>query len=204
MAAIRLIASLVAGPLFALAIFFGMSLLVATGEVRLEDDADRGKIEFIRPDRKEAEARTKERLPQKTKAPPPPKAPPMKPSKPSAGKAIAVTAALPTGGGDLKLKGGLSKGTVRDRDATPVVRVNPIYPQNAAARGIEGYVTLSFTITPSGSVSDVAVINASPPGIFDRAALKALRRWRYNPKLVDGKPVARPNQKVTLKFALDR
>ena len=109
---------------------------------------------------------------------------------------------LPTGVPKLEMQGGLSAGTVQDREAVPVVRVNPVYPSSAASRGIEGYVTVRFTIAASGGVDDAAVIDSSPRGVFDREALKAIKRWRYDPKLVDGKPVARPNQKVTLRFEL--
>jgi len=102
----------------------------------------------------------------------------------------------------VNLDGKLTAGTVQDREAVPKFRANPVYPPGAAERGIEGYVTIGFTISPRGTVTDARVIDSKPPGQFDRAALKALQRWRYDPKLVDGKPVARRNQKVTLKFEL--
>ena len=73
---------------------------------------------------------------------------------------------------------------------TPVVQIPPLYPRQAAQAGLSGFVTLAFTVSPDGYVSDVVVIDADPPRIFDRAATKALLRWRFRPKQVDGVAVA--------------
>ena len=78
------------------------------------------------------------------------------------------------------------------------MRVDPIYPVRAKQQGIEGYVDLRFTITPVGTIGDVEVIRSKPPYIFDREAVRAVRKWRYNPKLEGGVPIARPNQQVRL------
>jgi protein TonB len=86
----------------------------------------------------------------------------------------------------------------------PLVRVDPDYPPRAQQRGIEGYVDLEFTIGPTGSVLDPRVIGASPTGIFDDAALRAVRRWRYNPKVESGVAVSRTGVRVRLRFELDR
>jgi len=89
-----------------------------------------------------------------------------------------------------------------DRDVVPLVRVDPQYPPKARQRRIEGYVDIEFTIGPAGSVQNPRVIGASPPSVFDQAALRAVRRWRYNPKVVDGTAVERRGVKVRLRFEL--
>ncbi len=89
-----------------------------------------------------------------------------------------------------------------DRDVVPLVRVDPDYPARARQRGIEGYVDLEFTIGPVGTVENVRVIAANPPAVFDRAALRAVRRWRYNPQVVEGVAVAREGVRVRLRFKL--
>ena len=58
----------------------------------------------------------------------------------------------------------------------------------ARAKSIEGYVLLRFTVTETGAVADPEVMQAEPPGIFNRAARRAVLRWKYQPQMVDGKP----------------
>lgn len=77
----------------------------------------------------------------------------------------------------------------------------PAYPRHALRRGIEGQVELAFTIGVDGRVSDVAVIEARPAGIFDRAATDAIRGWRYTPFTQNGEPMARRATQV-LEFRL--
>jgi protein TonB len=68
-------------------------------------------------------------------------------------------------------------------------RVDPEYPDGALRKGIEGYVEVSFTITAQGTVTNVAVVTADPVDVFDRAAIEAVRRYRYDPRMVNGQPV---------------
>ncbi len=69
----------------------------------------------------------------------------------------------------------------------PLVRIPPRYPMRAASRKIEGWVKVEFTITKTGTVKDPKVVAAQPPNIFNRAALRAISRWKFKPKIVDGK-----------------
>jgi TonB family protein len=75
--------------------------------------------------------------------------------------------------------------------------VAPTYPDDALARGLSGSVELEFTVSPTGHVTDIKVIAADPPGVFDKAAMRALAQSRYQPVEVDGKPVA---QRARLKL----
>jgi TonB family protein len=85
------------------------------------------------------------------------------------------------------------------RDATNVVsaatlkRVKmtaPQYPESARKRGIEGWVEVAFTVLPNGSVDDVEVRNASPAEVFDEAAIRAVRQWRFEPVVRNGEKVS--------------
>lgn len=98
---------------------------------------------------------------------------------------------------------GMSIGATSDRDVVPLVRINPDYPQRALSRGIEGWVQVQFTITETGSVADAVVVAADPPNIFDDAAIKAILRWRYNPKVEEGVPVSRVGMQTILRFNLE-
>ena len=77
---------------------------------------------------------------------------------------------------------------IDDGTYLPIVRVEPIYPRRALTRNIEGYVVVEFVVTASGSVRDPMVIVADPPGFFERAALNAVVKFRYKPRVVNGKP----------------
>jgi len=76
------------------------------------------------------------------------------------------------------------------------------YPPEAARKGVEGSVDVSFTISPQGKVSEVIVTSAVPSDIFNRAAIAAVRRWKYEPKTVNGVPVE-AHQQLRLQFKLD-
>lgn len=88
-------------------------------------------------------------------------------------------------------------------DASPIVRINPKYPTSAARDGIEGWVQLSFNISPTGEVIDATVVNSEPKRIFDREALRAIKRWKYRPKVIEGVAQLQTGQTVQLDFKLD-
>ncbi|MEM1034177.1 MAG: TonB family protein [Myxococcota bacterium] len=77
-----------------------------------------------------------------------------------------------------------------DRPARPARRPPPVYPPAAQRQRVEGFVTLRLRVEDDGSVSDVVVVEASPRGVFERAATAAARRYRFEPAIVDGRPAA--------------
>ncbi|HEY1873568.1 MAG TPA: energy transducer TonB [Steroidobacteraceae bacterium] len=81
--------------------------------------------------------------------------------------------------------------------------VAPQFPDIARARGIDGWVDLQFIVGSDGTVGDVAVVGAQPAGIFEQAALDAVRHWRYQPVLHDGQPVSQ-HARVRLRFTVQR
>ena len=91
-----------------------------------------------------------------------------------------------------------------DTEEIPLVRVPPVYPERARQRGIEGWVEVSFTISAAGAVKDPDVTGYSPSQIFNRAALRAIRKWKYNPKVVDGAAVERVGVTVRLRFEMPK
>lgn len=66
--------------------------------------------------------------------------------------------------------------------------INAQYPRTALQRGIEGYVDLRFDVNEQGQTENISVLAAEPEGIFERAAVKAVSKWRYQPKTIDGVP----------------
>lgn len=141
--------------------------------------------------------------------PPPPPPPPQEPPKvelvepdqadpDNTGFSLALPA-VDTGGISTAIGG---VGAMRDGDAAPIVRIPPEYPPQASRDGKEGWVRLSFTINEVGGVEDVEVIDADPKRIFDRNAKRALRKWKYRPKIVDGIAEKQYGLEVQLDFKL--
>jgi protein TonB len=186
-------------------IFYIMQALVSQGQ----GDArviNVGKIvDFVRLKKESPLERRKRKLPQKQQkqdAPKPPEFNLAKSAKPGA-NALAIGSAA--GQFDLDLGGGPNLGAFQgDSEAVPLVRVAPMYPERAAQRGIEGWVELGFTITVTGAVKDEFVIQAYPSSIFNRSAMKAVRKFKYKPKVVDGVTVDQPGQTIRLTFELDK
>ncbi|MBK1720752.1 energy transducer TonB [Thiocystis violacea] len=87
------------------------------------------------------------------------------------------------------------------REAVAISKPRPDYPREAARAGQEGWVKLEFTITTQGRVESPRVLSSRPRKVFDRAALKAIRQWRFTPKTVDGRPVSRRATQV-IEFSL--
>ena len=111
---------------------------------------------------------------------------------------FAVPAVVIAGPG----RGGLPVGT--DRDVLPLVRVNPDYPPRAIITNTEGWVQVQFSVTETGSVRDPVVIASEPGTIFDDAALKAIARWRYNPRVESGVAVERVGLQTIVRFELEK
>lgn len=79
----------------------------------------------------------------------------------------------------------------------------PDYPENALSQRISGSVTLQFTVSTSGEPRDIRVVEATPPGVFDRAAMSAIRHWRYAPTVINGTPVEVP-VRTLMRFELPK
>lgn len=74
--------------------------------------------------------------------------------------------------------------------------VAPEYPERALARGQEGSVVVEFIVDVNGQTRDVRVVSSDPPEVFDRAAVNAVRRWRYEPVIENGVPIEVPARMV--------
>ena len=89
----------------------------------------------------------------------------------------------------------------------PRIKFLPLYPPEAAEQGIEGYVTLSFTLNTQGGVTNLRIVESIPPTIFDRAAIDAVERWSFRPPLgakKSGSIADGGEQKLRLNFNLKK
>jgi TonB family protein len=69
-----------------------------------------------------------------------------------------------------------------------VKQVMPTYPKSLKNSGITGKVSLEFFIETDGQVQEVRIID-SPHPLFSEAAIAAIKKWKFHPKLKDGVPV---------------
>jgi periplasmic protein TonB len=196
--------SLALGALTAFGLFWVMQALVS-GRGELKESKPNLKVEFVRLKR-DLTPEAKKREPPKREKPeqqPPPPAMNMAQNI-DPGAAVADIAPIADTGAALAEATAVGAAVGSDRDVVPLVRVDPEYPPRAKQRGIEGWVDIEFTIGPAGNVQDPKVIGANPRAVFDEAALRAVRRWRYNPKVENGVAVSRPGVKVRLRFELQK
>ena len=81
---------------------------------------------------------------------------------------------------------------------SPIMRIEPLYPTQAAEQGISGSVVLKYDISPTGKTQNVSVVSATPENVFNKEAKRALKKWQYKPSDSGFKNVL-----VQLDFAID-
>ncbi len=193
--------SIVTGVVVTLSLLFVMQLLIATGKQALTKPRERAQLDFVRVKRNE-NLNTQDFTPEKP--PPPPETPPETPPQEMDAmdpNAPTINVPAPTVSADTSLAGpgGMN---IAEGDYLPIVRVAPVYPARALSRGLEGYVDLSFTVTPAGTVENPVVI-FSTSSLFERAATRAVLKFKYKPRVVDGVPVEVPGVKTRISFQLE-
>jgi protein TonB len=200
---LRFIASIAVGVVITFGLFVVMAELINSGSKSELDSRENIRVEI---NTTPPESKTQQR----NRIPPPPPPPPKQPPKPQ--QPDPEPQVVDNGGFNFNMPSvdvgntgaGLSGpgAMMRDGDATPIFRQEPKFPPKAARDGIEGWVKLSFDINELGNVENVQVIDSSPKRVFDREARKALKKWRYNPKVVDGKALYQKGLTVQLDFNL--
>ncbi len=193
--------SIVIGVVVTMSLLFLMQVLIATGKQALTKPRDRAKLEFVRVKRNES-LNTEDFTPEKPPKPPetPPETPPqdmdnIDPSAPT------ISVAPPTVATETSI-GGPGGMNIAEGDYLPIVRVAPVYPARALSRGLEGYVDMAFTVTTTGTVKDPVVV-FSTSSLFERAAIRAVLKFKYKPRVVDGVPVEVPNVKTRITFKIE-
>jgi protein TonB len=183
-------------------LFWAMQALIGvSGE--LKEGRPPPTVEFVRLRRDSAPELKKREPPKREKPDAPPPPPDISMSKASLDPGQGVEAIVPSVDPGDALSGGIGAGGGSDRDAVPLVRIDPEYPMNARQRGIEGWVVVQFSVGPAGTVKDPIVIASHPSNVFDRSALQAVRKWKYNPKIVNGTAVERVGLKMRLDFEME-
>ncbi|GGY42710.1 energy transducer TonB family protein [Parvularcula lutaonensis] len=132
----------------------------------------------------------------KLDAPPPP--PPAIERQNFEPQVDGVRAAAPDFGADVDIGSGFNP----DRDAQPLVRVNPTGFERCIDSDVgEERVRLRFDVDPNGNVVNVQVLD-STDRCYDRYAVRAAQRWKYQPKVLKGEQVPRRGVETTIVFSI--
>lgn len=224
----RLLSSFLGALLIALALFALMVMLVMPPRDDSAPDQELARVSFVR-SVSDTTSESRERQPREAPERPQPPEPTPQPTPPQQQSQVSAELDLnievPSIDAQISLSSapkleGLTAAEVQStppapvsapamnaepslsEEVTPLNDVPPNYPQRALAAGIEGEVSLAFTITAEGRVDNLRVTHAEPKGVFDREARRAASRWRFAPRRENGQPVAREATK-TLYFKLD-
>jgi len=146
------------------------------------------------------------------KKPPPPKNPPP-PPKMQISKMEQTVQNMPnldlpdldvpvSGGEGMFIGNFASVDKTEEGDSIPVVVIRPMYPRDAALKGQEGWVKVEFTITAIGTVKNPRVIDSKPARVFNREAIRAILKWKFKPRVIDGVAVDRRATQI-IEFNLD-
>lgn len=196
------------GLLGTLALFWLMQWLITPGDLIKKDAQAYNMIDFVRVKREPESPEQKKRLPPEPKQKPMPKmqTPEIATTAQQQPQPQAISADMP----NLQHSTGFAKGPKLTMDAmrgdselTPLVRINPQYPPRARRAGVEGYVKARLNVDVKGLVKSIEILESEPAGEFTKSVMRTLKRWKFKPKVVDGKPMEYSGT-VTIEFKLEK
>lgn len=203
----RYILVAIAAAAITVALYLLMHALISQAADSNRGDDDLPAIDFTKVKLDDEIRERKRVIPKK---PPPPKEPPP-PPKMNVQQNQQVVNNMPTPnipnldlgvGGDGPFLGAVGQVNMTEEGGViPIVRIAPQYPRKALMAKIEGWVKVKFTITPSGTVTNPEVVDAKPRRIFDREAIRAILKFKFKPKVVNGQGVEQVATQ-TIEFAL--
>lgn len=199
----RLMVSSFLAAAFTLMLFYAMQSLINNAGVQMDEIEGGYVLDFVRikdTEKIEVDEENSARLPN-------PQAPPPMPDQMDEDRVKPGQLQLNLSGvnisNQLDIGGGIGFDNI-DGDYLPLVKVAPTYPRRALRRGLEGWVIIEFTVDKTGKVVDPIVVESNPPNVFDNAALKAVLRFKYKPRVVDDKPVAVAGVQHKISFNLQK
>ena len=200
----RYTAAIVLGAIVTLGVLFTMQILIATPKAKLDESGTRHFVDFVRVQREETIQREDRRRdkPVATDTPPPQAVQPRVDSIDETQVAVEV----PTMPQDLGMEMSVANlGLVAsDGEYLPMVKIAPVYPASARDRGIEGHCMVEYTVTTAGTTRDIKVIEADPPGIFNKVSIAAAKKFKYRPRVVNGEPIEVQGVRNLFLYQLER
>ena len=176
--------------------------LIKTSEVPVSKSGALNLVDFIR-EKKDPNLRLEDIKPE----------PPPKPAEPPPPAQLKIETMSPSGENftiadqpitdSFAIKPGLGIGE-GDGEYLPIYRVPPQYPRKALFDRTEGWVVVEFTIDTKGQVKNARVVDAKPKGVFDKAALEAVKRFRFKPRSLAGTPIEVQGVRNRIRFKLKK
>ncbi|MCS0436275.1 energy transducer TonB [Vibrio diabolicus] len=202
----RLLLALPASLLISVSLFSFMAWMVDKGNQRAPEASEAVRFDMVMVENEADVQRRQRSVPEQ---PEPPQAPePMELSQadtqmePMSQMTPVSALGLNTALEGIAISAPNLKGTMGNQQALPLYRVDPRYPSKALKRRVEGYVIMRFTIDATGRPKDIEVIEAEPQRMFEREAIRALKKWKYQPKVEDGVSIEQFGQTAKVEFKL--
>lgn len=203
----KMIISILSALVVTAGLLFLMSLLIKDDREAVVDEPPVVTIDTVTLPKEEPE-------PERTEVEPP-KPPAIEPTPEPSGEVIetseidsvieewssvdpAIETSLPRGFGELP-----QMALTQESEAMPLYRSQPNYPMLAQQKGLEGWVLLKYDVDTGGTLSNIVVVNSEPKRIFDREAIKALKKWKFKPAMTNGQPIASAGQTVKIEFNIE-
>jgi len=181
-------------------LFYLMQALVTTDEIILQEMPPIRMPIFIRQPETPEDVRIAERVPKpKEVAPPPPPPPGGEEGEPSEDGIPRIPG--PPIGPPIFPDQAFNPLAV-DGERIPLVRVQPEYPEKCAVRGLSGSVVVEFDIDSYGEVINPRILDDSDGPCFRRSALRAIKRFRYKPAIINGQPQGAQNVQFRMVYEL--
>ncbi|UTA48243.1 TonB family protein [Simiduia sp. 21SJ11W-1] len=137
-------------------------------------------------------------------------------TKPQEPEPLPATPEFEPHAGDMEVAGllpGFSKPVITDHipgidlgggNLVKQVMIAPNYPRRALARGIEGFVDVAYDVTAYGTTTNLQVLRAEPEGVFEKAALAAVAKWKFRPQMIDNEPVPTQGLRERVRFSIEQ
>ncbi len=191
------------GLLIAGGLTFFMHVLIESSQKELDQTGRANLLDFVRVKRDEASQKkdVKPKRPELEKPPEAPKTPEANDSDLS-DNSLAVEAPTIASDVAVDISGiGLDES---DGEYLPIVKIAPVYPFAAMGKGLEGHCTVQYTVTTNGSTKDISTVPGECPGVFAQASIKAAKKFKYKPRVVDGVAIEVPNVRNRFNYTLHK
>ena len=181
----RLTVSIIGGFSIAFIIFLTIYVIILPSDKNFDTAKDSSLVDFVRLRKNDFLNERERALPEK---PPPPKLETPEVVQPVQNLNIK----FPTLNTPVDLKGAFLRGAnslASNSGLIPLVKIQPKYPREALKGGKTGFVTVRLTVDEKGRVISAIIEESRPPRIFDAAAIQAVLKWKFKPRVIDGVPV---------------